>query len=70
MHGAEPWKFNAFCERIDGVFFLEKEDGPRPLHLEDAYGHFINYSRGPYKVLQTIYLNPPSWQHMPLLLSI
>ena len=24
-------------------FFLEKEDDPRPLHLDDAYGHFINY---------------------------
>ena len=32
--------------------FLEKEDDPRPLHLEDACGHFIDYSRGPYKVLQ------------------
>ena len=34
------------------LFFLEKEDDPRPLHLGDAYGHFIDYSRGPYKVLQ------------------
>ena len=51
-------------------FFFEMEDDPRPLHLGDAYGHFINYSRGPYKVLQTIFLNPPSGQHIPLLLSI
>ena len=35
-----------------GDFFLEKEDDPRPLHLGDAYGHFIDYSQGPYKVLQ------------------
>ena len=27
-------------------FFLEKKDDP------DAYGHFIDYSRGPYNVLQ------------------
>ena len=33
-------------------FFLEKEDDPRPLHLGDVYDHFIDYSRGPYKVLQ------------------
>ena len=31
---------------------LEKEDDPRPLHLEDACGHFIDYSRGPYKIEQ------------------
>mgnify|MGYP000964132165 CR=1 FL=1 len=24
-------------------FFLEKEEYPRPLHLIDAYGQFINY---------------------------
>ena len=24
--------------------FLEKEDDPRPLHLGDACGYFINYS--------------------------
>ncbi|KAM3390011.1 hypothetical protein ACQJBY_011895 [Aegilops geniculata] len=56
--------------QVIDFFFLEKEDDPQPLHLGDAYGHFIDYSRRPYKVLQTIYLNPPSWQHMPLLLSI
>ncbi|KAI5004560.1 hypothetical protein ZWY2020_031803 [Hordeum vulgare] len=33
-------------------FFLEKEDNPRPLHLGDACGHFIDYSRGPYKAVQ------------------
>ena len=32
--------------------FFEKEDDPRPLHLGDACGHFIDYSRGPYKVEQ------------------
>ena len=26
-----------------GIFFLEKEDDPRPLHLDNAYGYFINY---------------------------
>ena len=25
------------------IFFLEKEDDPRPLHLDNAYGYFINY---------------------------
>ena len=34
------------------VFFLKKEDDPRPLHLGDAYRHFIDYSQRPYKVLQ------------------
>ena len=24
-------------------FLFEKEEYPRPLHLVDAYGHFINY---------------------------
>ena len=24
-------------------FFLDKEDVPRPLRLDDAYNHFINY---------------------------
>ncbi|XBI22211.1 hypothetical protein VPH35_063256 [Triticum aestivum] len=68
----EGHEFNEICLNPVAfwIFFLEKEDDPRPLHLGDAYGHFINYSRGPYKVLQTIYLNPPSWQYMPLLLSI
>ena len=45
--GAELWGISG-----GSFFFLEKEDDPRPLHLGDAYGHFIDYSRGPYKVLQ------------------
>ena len=32
--------------------FLEKEDDPRPLHMGDACGNFIDYSREPYKVEQ------------------
>ena len=27
------------------AFFLEKEEDPRPLHLDDACSHFINYSQ-------------------------
>ena len=48
------------------AFFLEKEDDPRPLHLGDAYGHFINYS---HKILQsntTVRLKPPSKQLYPV----
>ena len=44
------------------IFFLEKEDAPRSLHLGDAYGHFINYS---HKTLQSdtaVRLKPPSKQ--------
>ena len=46
------------------VFFLEKEDDPRPLHLGDAYDHFISYS---HKILQsntTVRLKPPSKQQI------
>ena len=42
--------------------FLEKEDDPRPLHLDDAHSNFINYS---HKILQsntTVRLKPPSKQ--------
>ena len=38
--------------RMQLKFFLEKEEDPRPLHLGDAYGHFINYS---HKALQNQY---------------
>uniref|UniRef100_M8C3T0 Speckle-type POZ protein-like protein B n=1 Tax=Aegilops tauschii TaxID=37682 RepID=M8C3T0_AEGTA len=50
-------------------FFLEKEDDPRPLHLGDAYGHFINYF---HKILQshtTARLKLPSKQQLSLHLS-
>ncbi|XP_044405381.1 uncharacterized protein [Triticum aestivum] len=32
--------------------FFEKEEYPRPLHLDDAYDHFIDYNTRPYKVVQ------------------
>uniref|UniRef100_A0A8R7VH89 Uncharacterized protein n=1 Tax=Triticum urartu TaxID=4572 RepID=A0A8R7VH89_TRIUA len=45
-------KSNKILGQLSPSVFLDKEDDPRPLHLGDAYGHFIDYSRGPYKVLQ------------------
>ena len=47
MEGDNKWKI-----KLVRIFFLEKEDDPRPLHLDDAYGHFINYS---HKTLQNQY---------------
>ena len=41
-------------------FFFEKEDDPRPLHLGDAYGHFINYSHKTLQSNTTVRLKPPS----------
>ena len=46
--------------------FLEKEDDPRPLHLEDAYGHFINYSHKTLQSNTTISLKAPSKQLYPV----
>ena len=43
-------------------FFLEKEDDPRPLHLDDAYGHFINYSHKTLQSDTTVRLKPLSKQ--------
>ena len=43
-----------------GEYFLEKEDDPRPLHLGDAYAHFINYSHGTLQSNTTVRLKPPS----------
>ncbi|VAH72377.1 unnamed protein product [Triticum turgidum subsp. durum] len=65
------WKFwigyDNRCYLMESkIFFLEKEDAPRPLHLGDAYGHFINYS---HKILQshtTARLKPPSKQQLSL----
>ena len=44
------------------VYILEKEDDPRPLHLGDAYGHFINYSHKTLQSHTTVRLKPPSKQ--------
>jgi len=41
---------------------LEKEDDPRPLHLSDAYGHFINYSHKTLQSNTTVRLKLPSKQ--------
>ena len=32
-------------------FFFKRRIDPWPLHLDDACGHFINYSQRPYKVI-------------------
>ena len=45
---------------IEMSYFLEKEDDPRPLHLDDAYGHFINYSHKTLQSNTTVRLKPPS----------
>ena len=44
------------------AFFFEKEDDPRPLHLGDAYGHFINDSHKTLQSHTTVRLKPPSKQ--------
>ena len=44
------------------TFILEKEDDPRPLHLGDAYGQFINYSHKTLQSHTTVRLKPLSKQ--------
>ena len=48
------------------LFFLEKEDDPRPLHLGDAYGHFINYFHKTLQSNTTVRLKPSSKQLYPV----
>ena len=50
-------------------FFLEKEEDPRPLHLDDGCIHFINYSHKTLQSHTTVRLKSPSMQHLSLLLS-
>ena len=46
----------------DHHIFLEKEDDPWPLHLDDAYDHFINYSHSTLQSDTIERLKPPSKQ--------
>uniref|UniRef100_A0A453T4U7 J domain-containing protein n=1 Tax=Aegilops tauschii subsp. strangulata TaxID=200361 RepID=A0A453T4U7_AEGTS len=48
--------------RTGGVFFFEMEEDPRPLHLEDACSHFINYSHKTLQSHTTVRLKPPTRQ--------
>ena len=49
---------------VIGIFsmFLEKEEEPRPLHLGNADGHFINDSHKTLQSHTTVRLKPPSKQ--------
>ena len=44
------------------LVFLEKEDDPRPMHLGEAYGHFINYTNKTLKSNIRVRLKPLSKQ--------
>ena len=46
------------------IFFFRKGGRPRPLHLDDACSHFINYSRRTLQSHTAVRLKPPSRQHL------
>ena len=49
--------------------FLEMEEDPQPLHLDDACSHFINCSQKTLQSNTTVRLKPPSRQLLSLLPS-